>query len=146
MYNSATMRFKLHHDEYGRLTPIEGGVDIPFKIKRVYYIYDVQPEVTRGYHSHRKLHQVLIALGGSVKIRLRTPESEQLIELNDPTEGLYIGPHVWREMSDFSPGAVLLVLASDKYDAGDYVRGFEEYVRQNPLTSHPSAMDNPAPA
>ena len=135
MYNTTTMRFKLHHDEYGRLTPIEGGVDIPFKIKRVYYIYDVQPEVTRGYHSHRKLHQVLIALGGSVKIRLRTPEaaSEQVIELCNPTEGLYIGPHVWREMFDFSPGATLLVLASEKYDAGDYVRGYDEYVRTHPL-------------
>ena len=133
MYNTGIMRFKLHSDEYGKLTPIEAGADIPFEIKLVYYIYEVAHGVTRGFHSHKKLHQVLIALGGTVKIRLKTPAQEQTIELSDPAEGLYIGPHVWREMYDFSLGSTLLVLASEQYDESDYVRGFEEYVRSNPL-------------
>ena len=133
MYNSGILRFKKISDEYGGLTPIEGGADIPFEIKRVYYIYDVKPDATRGLHSHRKLHQVLIALGGTVKVRLKTPSGEQIVELNDPGEGLYIGPHVWREMFGFTPGSTLLVLASDVYDESDYIRDFDEYVRQNPL-------------
>lgn len=133
MYNTCIMRFKLHSDEYGKLTAIEGGIDVPFNIKRVYYIYDVQSSLTRGFHSHKNLHQVLVALGGSVKIRLKTPSSEQVVELSDPSEGLYIGPHVWREMFDFSPGSTLLVLASDIYNESDYIRDFNEYTHQNPL-------------
>jgi len=133
MYNTGIMRFKIHSDEYGRLTPVESGIDIPFEIKRVYYIYNVLSDVTRGLHSHNKLHQVLIALGGSVKIRIKTPSDEQVIELYDPAEGLYIGPYVWREMFDFSAGSTLLVLASELYDENDYIRDYCEYVRKNPL-------------
>lgn len=133
MYNTGIMRFKLYRDEYGKLTPIESNIDIPFEIKRVYYIYDVQQGLTRGFHSHNKLHQVLIALGGSIKIRIKTPSDEKVIELCDPAEGLYIGPYIWREMFDFSPGSTLLVLASELYDESDYIRDFCKYERQNPL-------------
>ena len=133
MYNTGIIRFKKYTDEYGSLTPIEAECDIPFAIKRVYYIYDVQADVIRGFHSHKKLHQVLIPLGGSVSIRLKTPDDEQDVVLKNPHEGLYIGPHVWREMYDFSPGSVLLVLASDFYSESDYIRDFGNYIQTHPF-------------
>ena len=133
MYNTGIIRFKQIADGYGALTPIEGERDIPFAIKRVYYIYDVQAEVARGFHSHRRLHQVLIPLGGCITIKLKTPDNEQTILLDNPCEGLYIGPYIWREMYNFSPGSTLLVLASDYYDEGDYLRSYEDYLVQNPM-------------
>ena len=112
---------------YGSLTAIEGAVDIPFDVKRVYYIYDVPNEVRRGFHSHVDLHQVLICVHGSVKILTKTPFEEQVIELSRPNKGLYIGPMIWREMYDFSEGAVLLVLASEHYTEDDYIRDYAKY-------------------
>lgn len=132
MYNTGIIRFRLFNDLYGKLNPIEGGVDIPFDIKRVYYIYDVQSDVVRGFHSHRKLHQVLIALGGSIKIRLKTPNEEVVYKLDNPSEGLYIGPNIWREMFDFSVGSTLLVLASQPYDESDYIRNYDNFITTNP--------------
>lgn len=111
----------------GRLTPLEGGIDIPFEINRIYYITQVQKGVRRGFHSHKELQQVLICLHGSVKIMVKTPVAEQVIDLNSLTLGLYIGPMIWREMYDFSPEAVLLVLASRHYDESDYIRDYLEY-------------------
>lgn len=117
----------------GSLTPIEFPKNVPFEIKRIYYIYDVENGVTRGYHSHKELHQVLIAVNGSVKIRLKNSNEEKVVELNDPSEGLYIGPLVWREMFDFQDNAVLLVLASEKYDEKDYIRDWDTYVNESNL-------------
>ena len=133
MNNTGIICFKRHIDQYGSLTPIEGGNDIPFVIKRVYYIYDVLPEVARGFHSHKKLHQVLIPLGGSIAVKLKTPFEEKCVYLNKPYEGLYIGPHIWREMYDFSKGSTLLVLASDFYDESDYIRSFHDYKNAYPF-------------
>lgn len=130
MFNTGLIRFKRIIDEYGHLTPIEEKMDIPFEIKRVYYISKVGQGVTRGFHSHRKLHQVLICLNGSVKIRLKNPESEEVIELNEPSLGLYIGPYIWREMFDFTEGSVLLVLASEHYDEDDYIRNYDCYLEE----------------
>lgn len=130
MFNTGLIRFKRIVDEYGHLTPIEEKVDIPFEIKRVYYISKVEQGVTRGFHSHRKLHQVLICLNGSVKIRLKNPDSEEVVELNEPSLGLYIGPYIWREMFDFTEGSVLLVLASEYYDEDDYIRNYDYYLEE----------------
>jgi dTDP-4-dehydrorhamnose 3,5-epimerase-like enzyme len=130
MYNCGLMKFKKINDKYGNLTPIEAGKDMPFQIKRVYYIYNVDKEVTRGYHSHKNLHQILICLNGSVKIRVKTPSEEKVIELNDPSVGLYIGPLIWREMFDFTEGSVLLVLASEHYDESDYIRNYDFYIQE----------------
>lgn len=127
MYNIAKIKFKNFNDDYGRLSPIEGGRDIPFEIKRIYYITNVKDGVRRGFHSHKVLHQVLICVSGSVKILVKTPIEEIVVELSDPAEGLYIGPMVWREMYDFSPGAALLVIASDYYDENDYIREYAKY-------------------
>ncbi|MCB2296782.1 sugar 3,4-ketoisomerase [Clostridium tagluense] len=128
MYNCSLIKFKDIVDKYGHLTPVEGKIDIPFEIKRVYYITRVVEGVTRGFHSHRKIHQVLICLNGSIKIRVKNPNEEEIIELNDPSVGLYIGNYVWREMFDFTEGSVLLVLASEYYDEDDYIRNYDFYL------------------
>lgn len=130
MYNCSLIKFKDIQDKYGHLTPIEGTIDIPFEIKRVYYITRVEQEVTRGFHSHRKLHQVLICLNGSIKVRTKNPIEEEVVELNDPSVGLYIGPYVWREMFEFTEGSVLIVLASDYYDENDYIRNYDFYLEE----------------
>ncbi|MCI8650797.1 MAG: WxcM-like domain-containing protein [Anaerotruncus sp.] len=116
--------------ELGALTAIEGGIDIPFNVHRVYYITDVPREVKRGFHAHRRLEQVLFCLHGSVKIRIKTPYEEEVIPLCNDSNGLYIGHMVWREMFDFSPGAALLVLASEHYTETDYIRDDQQYIKE----------------
>ncbi|MCI8454325.1 MAG: WxcM-like domain-containing protein [Lachnospiraceae bacterium] len=125
--NTGWISFKCFYDKYGHLVPVEGEQDIPFQIKRVYYIYSVDDGVRRGFHSHNKLEQALICIHGSVKILVKNPYESENILLDDPTKALYIGPMVWREMYDFSSDAVLLVLASGHYDVGDYVRDYSKY-------------------
>ena len=119
--------YKYHSDKYGKLISLEEKKNIPFEIKRVYYIYDVESGVRRGFHSHKKLEQILVCVHGSVKILVKTPEEEKIIELDNPSKGLYIGTDLWREMYDFENGAVLMVLASDYYDESDYIRNYDEY-------------------
>lgn len=113
--------------KYGSLTAIEGKKDIPFEVKRVYYIYDVPNGVRRGFHSHLDLHQILICVHGEVKILTKTPFEEKITQLSSENKGLYIGPMIWREMYDFSDEAVLLVLASEHYTEKDYIRDYSEY-------------------
>lgn len=114
----------------GHLTPIEANKDVPFDIKRIYYLTRVPENTTRGFHSHNELQQVLLCLNGSVDITVSTPFESEKVVLNDPSKGLYIGPMVWREMSNFSPGSVLLVLASEHYTEEDYIRNYEEYLKK----------------
>lgn len=114
--------------ELGQLNAIEGEHDVPFAVQRIYYITGVPKGVTRGFHSHRDLEQVLLCVNGSVKIRLKTPTNEQVVTLNDPSRGLYIGHMIWREMFDFTEGAVLLVLASQHYTEADYIRNYAQYL------------------
>lgn len=131
MYNCSLFKFLSIKSNYGNLTPIEELFDIPFSIKRIYYITKVPQGVSRGFHSHRKLHQVLICINGSVKIKLKNPKEETEIILNDSSVGLYIGPYVWREMYDFSEDAILLVLASDHYNENDYIRNIDFYMNES---------------
>ena len=128
--NCHMIQFKRIGGDLGALTALEGAQDIPFDVKRVYYITDVPGNMTRGFHSHRKLEQVLLCLHGSVKIRVKTPSEEEVVPLEENSEGLYIGHMVWREMFDFSPGAVLLVLASEHYTEEDYIRDYEKYMEE----------------
>lgn len=128
--NCHKISFKHFDDERGSLSAIESRKDIPFDIKRIYYITSVPSDIVRGFHSHRELEQVLLCLNGSVKIRTKTPYEEEVILLDNPAEGLYIGHMVWREMFDFSEGAVLLVLASEYYTENDYIRSYEDYEKE----------------
>ena len=86
------------------------------------------------FHSHRDLEQILIALGGDIKIRTNTPDEEEVHLLDDPSKGLYIGPYIWREMFDFAPNSTLLVLASHEYDENDYFRDYNEYEKEYIIT------------
>lgn len=128
--NCKMIPFKTFGGELGNLNAIESGADLPFDIRRVYYITQVPERVTRGFHSHKKLEQVLLCVNGNVSIRLKTPYEEEVVPLHDPAQGLYIGHMVWREMFDFSPGTVLLVLASEHYTEDDYIRSYSRYMEE----------------
>ena len=121
--------FTPHGDDRGQLIAVEAGKDIPFEVKRVYYIYDTLPGVRRGFHAHKHLQQALVCVHGSCKIHLDNGHEQQEVTLNSPAEGLYIANDMWREMYDFSEGAVLLVLASEHYDESDYIRDYSTFIK-----------------
>ena len=121
--------FQQHGDERGQLVALEENRDIPFKIKRVYYIYDTGKGVHRGFHAHKSLEQILICIHGSCKILLDNGNEKKIVPLEKPYEGLYVSNDLWREMYDFSSDAVLMVLASEYYDESDYIRDYDEFLR-----------------
>lgn len=127
MINTRVLSFEAHESEWGSLIALEGTREIPFDISRIYYIYGVERECRRGFHSHTDLEQVLVCVHGSVKILIKTPTSEEVVTLNSPDKGLYIGPMIWREMFDWENEAVLLVMASKHYDEKDYIRDYKQY-------------------
>ena len=120
--------FQQHGDERGRLVALEEFKDIPFEIKRVYYMYDTAEGISRGFHAHKKLQQILVCIHGSVDITLDNGKERKMVSLEKPYEGLYVSNSMWREMSNFSDGAVLLVMASELYDENDYIRDYEEFL------------------
>lgn len=121
--------FQQHGDERGQLVALEERKDIPFDIKRVYYMYDTGEGVRRGFHAHKSLEQILICIHGQCKVLLSNGEEKKIVSLEKPYEGLYIANNMWREMYDFSSDAVLLVLASDYYKEEDYIRDYEEFLQ-----------------
>jgi len=127
--NTHMITFTENSSSYGSLIAIESGISIPFEVKRVYYIYHVNHDIRRGFHSHVNLKQVLICVNGSVKIEVKTPFEKEIVILDHPSKGLTIGPMVWREMYDFSPNSVLLVLADDHFSESDYIRDYEAYLK-----------------
>lgn len=118
-----------HGDERGKLAAVETGKDIPFPIRRVYYIYETHSGQRRGFHAHRKLEQVLLCVHGNCKVTLDNGRERCTVTLDRPTLGLYVGNAMWREMFDFSPDAVLLVLASEPYSEEDYIRNYDEFIQ-----------------
>ena len=118
---------KVMGDERGRLVAIEAGINIPFDIKRVFFIYGTQPNVPRGQHSHHKTKQYLIAVSGSCQVTLDDGEKKETHCLNQPSIGLFQDAMVWGTMHDFSPDCVLLVLANEFYDDADYIRSYDEF-------------------
>lgn len=115
-------------DRRGNLSVIENDT-VPFKIKRVYYLYDVPTGAERGGHAHKEQQEFLIALSGSFEVILNDGKEEKIIALNKPYEGLLIPTGVWRELKNFSSGAVCLVLASEVYLEEDYIRNFDEFLK-----------------
>jgi dTDP-4-dehydrorhamnose 3,5-epimerase-like enzyme len=118
------------HDKRGNLSVIESGQNIPFQIKRVYYLYDVPGGTKRGGHAHKNLEQLLIAVSGSFDVILHNGKTQKKITLNRPNCGLYIPKMTWREIENFSSGSVCLVLASKHYDESDYIRNFKEFKKE----------------
>ena len=117
-------------DERGKLVVIEGNESIPFDIKRVFYIYGSDDTVIRGQHANRESEFVLINVAGTSKVRITDGKEEFVVELNKPMMGVYIPNMVWKDMYDFSSDSVLLVLASTHYDGKEYIRDFEEYLKE----------------
>jgi dTDP-4-dehydrorhamnose 3,5-epimerase-like enzyme len=120
--------FNIIGDDRGSLISIESKIDIPFEIKRVYYIFGNKNNVRRGFHAHKNLQQVLIAVSGSCKILLDNGQNREEILLDSPQKGLLIKNFMWREMFDFSANCVLLVLASEHYDEKDYIRDYNQFL------------------
>lgn len=116
------------NDSRGNLTVIEGMRDIPFEIKRIFYIYDVPSDSGRAAHANKKLEQLMIAMSGSFEILLDDGHEQKTVILDSCQQGLYIPGMVWREINKFSPGAVCMVLASDYYDSSDYYREYEAFL------------------
>ena len=119
-------------DARGNLTFVEGLRHVPFEIKRVYYLYDVPGGAERGGHAHKDLHQLIIAMSGSFDIVLDDGRQKKRIHLNRSYYGLYVCPMIWREMDNFSSGAVCLVLASNTYDEADYYRNYGDFMKALP--------------
>lgn len=115
------------HNRAGNITAINEIVDVPFKIKRVYYLYDVPGGEERGGHAHKNLYQIVIAASGSFDILLDDGRNKKTISLNRPYKGLIIVPGIWREVINFSSGSICLVLASEIYTARDYIRDYNVF-------------------
>lgn len=123
------LKFNVKGDERGSLISLEGNKNVPFEIKRIYYIYGNTNCVTRGYHAHHNLKQIAIALNGSCRFILDNGRERKDVLLSSREEGLLIEGIIWREMTDFSKDCVLLVLASEHYDENDYIRNYDEFKR-----------------
>lgn len=111
----------------GNITPVENHVHVPFDVKRVYYLYDIPGGESRAAHGHKELEQLIVAASGSFDITINDGINKRTIQLNRPYFGLHILPGIWRDISNFSSGAICLVLASTLYDEKDYLRDFEEF-------------------
>ncbi len=116
-------------DDRGSLVALEANKTVPFDIKRVYYIFGTKPGVARGLHAHKALKQVAVCVTGSCRMLLDNGQNKEEILLDSPTKGLLIEGLVWREMYEFTPDCVLLVLASEHYDEADYIRDYEDFLK-----------------
>ena len=119
---------KHHEDRRGNLTVIENGITLPFDVKRVYYLYDVPGGEGRGAHAHKNLEQLIVAASGSFTVTLDDGKCKRSFFLNRPYLGLYVKPGLWRDLQDFSSGAICMVLASDIYKQEDYIRDYKEFI------------------
>lgn len=115
---------KHHSDRKGNLSVVENFKDVPFGVKRVYYLYDVPGGESRGGHAHKALHQLIVAVSGSFAVTLDDGKDKKTFVLNRPYQGLYVVPGIWRTLDDFSSGSVCMVLASEQYDESDYIRDY----------------------
>lgn len=124
------LEFPQNGDERGHLVIVEGMQDIPFNIARIFYIYGSEGGVVRGQHANRRSQFVLINVAGSCKVKVKDGRgNEAVFVLNRPHTGIYLPPMLWKDMYDFSPDSVLLCLASEHYDAAEYIRDYEAYIK-----------------
>lgn len=136
MHNDVRMlEFPQHGDERGHLVVVEGETDIPFIVKRVFYMYGSDKDVVRGQHANRQTEFVLINVAGQSKVRVKDGlGNEAVFSLNRPHTGIYLPKMVWKDMFDFSPDSILLVLASEHYDGAEYIRDYDAFVKE--VTAH----------
>lgn len=115
------------HNRAGNITPVENAIDVPFNVRRVFYLYDIPGGESRAAHGHRELHQFIVAASGSFDITIDDGTDKKTIQLNRPYMGLHIKPGIWCDLDNFSSGAICLVLASQPYTEDDYLRDYEQF-------------------
>jgi dTDP-4-dehydrorhamnose 3,5-epimerase-like enzyme len=123
------MQMKIFGDKRGKLVSLEANKNIPFEIKRVYYIFDTLPDENRGMHAHKNLEQIVIAMDGSCQFVLDDGKTKEEVWLNRPDIGLYIGKNMWRQMRHFSYGCKLMILTNQYYDEKEYIRNYDEFLK-----------------
>ena len=128
--NYKLINMKIFGDERGKLISLESNISVPFEIKRVYWIYDTLPNEERGFHAHKNMEQIIVAMDGACEFVLDDGKSRESVWLNRPDLGLYIGKNMWREMRNFSYGCKLMVLASEYYDEKEYIRKYDEFLAE----------------
>ena len=128
VYDCVILPLSKIHNRAGNITIVEGGTNLPFEIKRVYYLYDIPGGEDRGGHAHKKLRQLIVAASGSFDVLLDDGINKKVVTLNRPDYGLMVVPGIWRELMEFSSGAICLVLASELFDNEDYIRDYNHFV------------------
>lgn len=128
IYNCSILQLPKIHNRAGNITALENNIHLPFDVKRVYYLYDVPAGEERGGHAHRELQQIIVAASGAFDVLLNDGTNKKIVHLDRPFIGLHIVPGIWRELLNFSSGAVCLVLASHKYDEKDYIRDYRDFL------------------
>jgi hypothetical protein len=127
VYDCVILPLNKIHNRAGNITIVEGDENIPFSIKRIYYLYDIPGGENRGGHAHKALQQLVVAASGSFNVSLNDGLNKKIVTLNRPDYGLLIVPGIWRELFEFSSGAICLVLASERYDYHDYIRDYNDF-------------------
>lgn len=128
VYDCSTIEMNKHHHIKGNITVVENKKNIPFDVRRIYYLYDVPGGEERGGHAHKELRQLIVAVSGSFDVVLNDGNVKRTVSLNRPYQGLLIVPGTWRELNNFSSGAVCLVLASLPYQESDYIREYDHFL------------------
>jgi WxcM-like, C-terminal len=129
VYDCCIIELDKHNHETGNISVVENSQEIPFDVKRIYYLYDVPGGETRGGHAHKELRQLIVAVSGSFNVTLNDGRVKRTFLLNRPYQGLLVVPGIWRELNDFSSGSVCLVLASHNYSEADYLRDYSDFVK-----------------
>src|SRR5205085_6691729 len=123
------IQFPKIHNRAGNITPVQNNIEVPFGISRIYYLYDVPGGESRGAHAHKELQQIVIAACGSFDVTIDDGVNKKTVQLNRSYFGLHIRPFIWRDLSNFSSGAICLVLASHSYDKNDYIRAYDDFIK-----------------
>jgi len=127
VYDTSIIELPKIMNRSGNITSVSNDLNIPFSVKRIYYLYDIPSGSERGGHAHKDLHQLIVAISGSFDITLDDGVTKKTVRLDRPNYGLLVVPGIWRELKEFSSGAICLVLASNKYDEDDYIRSYSEF-------------------
>jgi dTDP-4-dehydrorhamnose 3,5-epimerase-like enzyme len=128
VFDCTVIGLNKHYDERGSLTVVENDISLPFSVQRVFYLYDIPSEESRGAHAHKNCHQFLIAASGAFEVILDDSKVKRTIQLTRPYYGVHIPPGIWAYEQAFSSNSICLVLASEKYDEADYIRNYEEFL------------------
>jgi hypothetical protein len=133
VFDCTLLELPKNHSDKGNITAVNNGLEVPFDIKRVYYLYDVPGGEARGGHAHRELQQLIIAASGSFDLTVDDGKVKRTFQLNRPYQGVYMPAGLWRELNNFSSGSICLVLASIPYSESDYIRDYQEFLKSKKL-------------